>query len=427
MLHRCLEHLQCSTIQPLEIIVVDDGSTDGSADLARQRGATVISTGGRTGPARARNLGAKHAKGDILFFIDSDVCVYPATIAKIVCHFEDDAELVGLIGSYDDTPKVKDFLSQYRNLMHCFTHQNAQHQANTFWSGCGAIRRDIFLKYSGFDESYRRPAIEDIELGYRLSRDKHKMVLDPTLQVKHLKAWSFWSIVKTDIRDRGVPWTELILRDKFLPNDLNIQLSQRVSVALVFLVVAMTAAGAIWLGVSFLAPLLALFFLMLSRYSAGAPFDLRFKSTLGTLMLGGTIVLLAFASSTPELIPPVLFAYALVFLRHRYSYKGPLRKKITRTVIGVYVALTILFVLTYLPRNPLVLVLFFLLSLVIALNSQFYVFLAAKQGRLFALAAIPFHLLFHFSNGLSFIIGLARHHLRRAVAEEKSVPAAPPR
>ena len=54
--------------------------------------------------------------------------------------------------------------------------------------------------------------------------------------------------------------------------------------------------------------------------------------------------------------------------------------------------------------------------ILIAINSQFYVFLAAKRGRLFALAAVPFHLLYHFYNGISFVIGLVRYSFLSAFA-----------
>ncbi len=426
-LTRCLQHIQRSTMAPLEVIVVDDSSSDETPEVGKQFGAIVLSSGGRCGPARARNVGAQAAKGDVVFFIDSDVCVHADTIERVAAHFQHDPELAALIGSYDDTPKVKDFLSQYRNLMHCYVHQTAQQEASTFWSGCGAIRRDIFLENSGFDESYGRPAIEDIELGYRLRHQGRKMILDPDLQVKHLKAWSFFNLVKTDIMDRGIPWTELILRDRFLPNDLNIQLSQRVSVALVFILVALTGVCTVMLGATMLLPLLALLFLLLSRYEAGAPLNLRSKAVQVTILLVATIVGLAWWNGHLELIPPVLSAYALVFLRHRYSYtvKNERRHRITRQVIGWYVLFTILFVLTYLPTHPLVLVLFLVLGALILLNSQFYVFLAAKRGGLFTLAALPFHLLFHFYNGVSFMIGFGRHLLSHSLEPEKNTDPAP--
>ena len=243
-LRSCLEHLRQSTDKDYECIVVDDGSTDDSAATAREFGVRVIQGVGRRGPAYARNLGAREATGDILFFIDADVCVYPHTLARVRANFGQDPALSAVIGSYDDQPESQDFLSMYRNLMHCYVHHRSRREACTFWSGCGAIRKSVFQEYSGFDESYDRPAIEDIELGYRMARDGKKMVLDTSIMVKHLKRWSFLGLVKTDIVDRGIPWTELILRDKKLPNDLNLQLSQRVSVALVFILIGIAAAAA---------------------------------------------------------------------------------------------------------------------------------------------------------------------------------------
>jgi len=400
--------------------VVDDGSTDDSAEIARRFGIKVIPTGGRWGPARARNLGAKNAAGDIVFFIDSDVCVSPDTIERLLAHFDEDPNLDALIGSYDDSPGAKDFLSQYRNLMHCYTHQRGQHQASTFWSGCGAIRKNVFLEYSGFDESYDRPAIEDIELGYRLKHNGKKLMLDPSLQVKHLKAWSFFNLVKTDVMDRGIPWTELILRDECLPNDLNLQLSQRVSVVLAFLVVAVTIAAAIMIGEPFLAPLFALLFLLLSRYEASTPFNLRFKSTIGVIVLLAAIAVLSYRSGNLWIAPPAFLAYGLIFYRHRYAYKMKRRRKVMRVAAGAFLLLTIAFVITCLPNHPLVFGLFAILMTLILLNSHFYMFLARKRGRLFALAAIPFNLMFHFYNGVSFAAGMAKHYLQVRERERRA-------
>jgi len=415
----CLDHLSRSTA-PYECIVVDDGSTDDSAEIARRFGIKVIPTGGRWGPARARNLGAKNAAGDIVFFIDSDVCVSPDTIERLLAHFDEDPNLDALIGSYDDSPGAKDFLSQYRNLMHCYTHQRGRHQASTFWSGCGAIRKNVFLEYSGFDESYDRPAIEDIELGYRLKHNGKKLMLDPSLQVKHLKAWSFFNLVKTDVMDRGIPWTELILRDECLPNDLNLQLSQRVSVVLAFLVVAVTIAAAIMIGEPFLAPLFALLFLLLSRYEASTPFNLRFKSTIGVIVLLAAIAVLSYRSGNLWIAPPAFLAYGLIFYRHRYAYKMKRRRKVMRVAAGAFLLLTIAFVITCLPNHPLVFGLFAILMTLILLNSHFYMFLARKRGRLFALAAIPFNLMFHFYNGVSFAAGMAKHYLRERERERRA-------
>ena len=198
-LKQCLGALRNSGVAPLEIIVVDDGSTDGSKEVAGQFGARVLSTGGRSGPARARNLGAREARGEVLFFLDADVVAQADAVGRVQTAFTEDETLDALIGSYDDDPAERDFLSQYKNLMHCFVHQTGHEQASTFWSGCGAIRREVFMAHSGFDESYARPAIEDIELGYRLFQADRRMMMDKHLRVKHLKRWTFWNLLKTKL------------------------------------------------------------------------------------------------------------------------------------------------------------------------------------------------------------------------------------
>ena len=92
-LERSLQSLRASTVLPLEVIVVDDCSTDNSAVRAREMGATVLRTAVNGGPARARNLGAQSAQGDILLFIDSDVCVHPDTVSLVQDALEADAAI----------------------------------------------------------------------------------------------------------------------------------------------------------------------------------------------------------------------------------------------------------------------------------------------------------------------------------------------
>jgi GT2 family glycosyltransferase len=402
---------------------VDDASTDSSAEIACRYPVTVISTGERKGPAFARNLGVQAATAKIIFFVDSDVCVYPETLERVSSAFGRDAELAALIGSYDDSPNSPDFLSQYKNLMHCYVHQTARQKASTFWTGCGAIRRSVFLKLSGFDaHTYRRPAIEDIELGYRLYSAGYKMLLDPDLVVKHLKQWTFWGLVKTDILDRAIPWTELILRDGRMPNDLNIQLSQRVSVALVFLLIAFTAAVAVYWRGYFLTPLFAAVLIVLGRYWVDATIR---RNTWAIAAMTTSVILIVALSYTYHmlgLIPPILLAYAVLFFRHRYEHSDRKVRGLA-TAVGLYAAITIASALVYLHRSWLFLGMFVLVIAVVVLNSQFYIFLAAKRGRIFALAAIPFHLLYHFYNGVAFSIGIMRYAWKSALESTPTVSA----
>jgi len=239
-----LNSVRSTVPAPNEIIVVGDGDTDGSSVYAESLGVSVYRFLKPGGPARARNLGASKATSDVLLFVDADVTVPKEIVDQVRAIFAQDSSVAAVIGSYDDQPRESNFLSQYRNLLHHFIHQNGLREASTFWGACGAIRRTSFQAVHGFDESYRRPSIEDIELGYRLRRAGKRISLVPSLQVKHLKRWTWRSLLVADVRDRAVPWTQLILRERMLRNDLNISISQRVSVAMVF--AALAAALIAW-------------------------------------------------------------------------------------------------------------------------------------------------------------------------------------
>ncbi|MBU0987544.1 MAG: glycosyltransferase family 2 protein [Proteobacteria bacterium] len=251
---RCLLSLKALAPGCLEIIVVADGCTDASSEVASKAGIQVINLPGPGGPARARNMGAGQAKGKILFFIDADVTVLSDAVTQIGLAFDREPELAAVIGSYDDSPGQTNFLSQYKNLLHHYTHQTGREEGSTFWGACGAIRRDIFFKMGGFNQNYRKPSVEDIELGYRLRRAGYKIRLLKSLQVKHLKGWGVISLLKSDILYRAVPWTELILRDRMFIDDLNLKMAGRISVFLVYgllisLLVAMRLPGALLISV----------------------------------------------------------------------------------------------------------------------------------------------------------------------------------
>jgi GT2 family glycosyltransferase len=408
---RCLGAIQAGSRAPFEVIVIDDGSKDDTAEVAKQFGAAILRNPTSHGPSFARNLGAKQAGGDVLFFLDSDVCVRADTLQKIGDSFDADPALDALMGSYDSQPSSPDFLSQYRNLMHCFVHQTGAENASTFWSGCGAIRRDLFLEHSGFNERYRRPAIEDIELGYRLLRARRRIVLDHSILVTHMKRWTFWSLIRTDILDRGIPWTELILRDRCMPDDLNLQLSQRVSVALVFLLVALGGVMAVVSRGYTLLPLFLVVFLMLARWwgemgSYERP-RMAFAVLTGALAAAGVA---AYAEKMFAVLPFLMLTPVLLLLRHRYHRRGKLRE--SHRVLGiVFLCASVVVAAAYLPAHHLIFACFAILAILGLLNSQFYIFLAGHRGLAFTLAAIPFHLLYHFYNGVSFLAGAVRYVL----------------
>lgn len=243
ILRTCLSSLANTNPSPDEVILVADGAGEGIRELAGEFGVQLLSYPFPGGPARARNMGAFHARGDLLLFVDSDVMVPPDVIARVRLAFVQDPQPAAIFGSYDDEPAAGNFLSQYKNLFHHYVHQTSNEEASTFWGALGAIRRDVFMELGGFDERYRRPCIEDIELGGRIKKAGHTIRLSKTLQGKHLKIWKALPLLRSDFFDRALPWTDLILRNRGLINDLNLRSSNRLSVALVYALIGMLIAA----------------------------------------------------------------------------------------------------------------------------------------------------------------------------------------
>lgn len=218
-----------------ELIVADDASGDATAEVASRFANRVVKlTGKPLGPGGARNAAAATARGRWLIFIDADVRVHADTLQRIAEGVERDPELVALFGSYDARPDAHGVLSEYRNLLHRYVHLRGAGESETFWAGCGAVRRDAFEAVGGFDTArFPRPQIEDIDLGYRLRDRGGRILLDPSIQGTHLKRWRFGTMLRTDFRDRGIPWMRLLLerRGRTAPS-LNTGPQEQIRVAL---------------------------------------------------------------------------------------------------------------------------------------------------------------------------------------------------
>lgn len=245
MLEACLDSISRLDPAPRDVIVAVDGADPAVLAAATRRGFTPVA-GPAVGVSATRNAGVRAARGSRLVFADSDTLLPPDHLARLTSLWAQQPEAAALIGSYDDAPAAAGLVSRYRNLLHHYTHQHGAAEAQTFWAGCGAVRRDAFEAIGGFDETYRIPSVEDIELGYRLRRSGYRIRLAAAWQVKHLKRWRLRDLIVTDIGRRAIPWTRLLRREGRLDNDLNIDHASRVNAALVCAGGTLLLAGLLW-------------------------------------------------------------------------------------------------------------------------------------------------------------------------------------
>ncbi|MBT8224002.1 MAG: glycosyltransferase family 2 protein [Dactylosporangium sp.] len=168
-LARCLRALQAQTYPSLEIIVADDRSTDGSVGVARALGVAVHHTPVNRGVSAARNLGAAHARGDVLFFVDSDVAPAPDAVASAVALLGADPALGAVCGVYEPIPMIRDSLvKEYRCLHHSYWMRASAGRINTLHTAMCAMPAAVFAEIGPFEEALRHS--EDGEYGLRICR-----------------------------------------------------------------------------------------------------------------------------------------------------------------------------------------------------------------------------------------------------------------
>ena len=217
----CLDALARAEPTPAEVIVYDDGSRDETAAIARVRGARVIGGGANKGPSYGRNAGVRAAGEAVVVFVDADVAVAPDAPGRLARAVADGKGVSAAFGAYADAPSpiVRNLAGRYANLRHHHVHAEAAGadgvaEAQTFWSGLGAVDRAAFLAVGGFDEDYAQPCIEDVELGLRLRANGGRVLLVGDARGDHMKDWTLRQLWRTDVFQRAVPWSQLAVRGR---------------------------------------------------------------------------------------------------------------------------------------------------------------------------------------------------------------------
>jgi len=199
-IHSCLDSISKQTVSPLEIILADDGSSDDTAGKSGEYGVKLLSTGGRKGPATARNMGASAATGDVILFLDSDVIVPADLIEKVAAHFEDES-IWAVQTLYTPECPAADPVSQYQNYYYYHSlNRMPEGSTATFATWCSAIRRHRFKEIGGFNVRIPEPTVEDEELGYTIVENSGIIILDKTIQVTHLASYTLGQFTSRRLR-----------------------------------------------------------------------------------------------------------------------------------------------------------------------------------------------------------------------------------
>jgi glycosyltransferase involved in cell wall biosynthesis len=174
---------EASAVPLEEVIVVNDGSADATAELARAGGAKVVSQA-RLGPAAARNLGARYARGEVIVFLDADCVPEQGALSALLEPFSE-ADVAGVRGGY--TTHQRSPVARFAQLELDEKQERLGRNGHVVFvdTACAAYRREDFLCMGGFDESFRAPSVEDVDLSFRMAAHGRRMVYASRALVNH--------------------------------------------------------------------------------------------------------------------------------------------------------------------------------------------------------------------------------------------------
>ena len=228
---RCVEALLGQDWPPedYEIIVVDDGSTDATAEVVARFPQVTLLRQPPGGPAVARNRGIAAARGEFVLFTDADCAPRRDWLRRMVTAVEQRGAAGGKgIYATGQRSLVARFVqleyeTKYRRM--------AREPQIDFVDTYAAIyRREVLLEVGGFDERFPTASVEDQELSFRIAERGYKLILVPDAVVEHFHAATVRAYARKKFRIGY--WKMLVLkehpgkmvRDSHTPQSLKVEI-----------------------------------------------------------------------------------------------------------------------------------------------------------------------------------------------------------
>ncbi len=205
-LEACLEAVFHASLLPAEVIVVNDGSSDQTAEIASRFPCRVLGVSMGRGPMPPRFAGARTAQCPILIFVDADVCVTKDTFKKILDDFEDPA-IHAVTGLLSGKAPVSSFFSVFKNEYMNYLFKKQPRESRFLYGSLWAIRKECLIDFEPLD-AFFGGLVSDSELALRLKRENRGIILDHALEVTHLKEYNWVRLLKNDFQ---IPFSFAVL------------------------------------------------------------------------------------------------------------------------------------------------------------------------------------------------------------------------
>lgn len=270
-LDACLRSIKRSYYKNFEVIVVDDHSTDGTLEIARRYNCRIVEATGGSGANNARNIGAGEAKGEILVFIDSDILIARETLLGVVESLDDEGT-DAVVGLYTAKHRHESYVSQYKNLWVRYSYIKSPPAIDWLFGAISGIKQTSFRKLGGFNvELLAQHGHDDIELGKRFARANLNIILNPEIEVEHLKHYTIRSFIRNEFH-RSEGFAELSMRFRETTQSIRrgfVNVYPAFVVSTLFSIVVLLAAAAVvagWTPPTFLVVVVGVYLLLNIRF-----------------------------------------------------------------------------------------------------------------------------------------------------------------